>query len=208
MRRHWQYLKYVLRHKWFVFLAGIELRVPLLVLFLHDWDKFLPDEWFAYARTFYAADGTKQYVPSVDFARAWMLHQHRNKHHWQWWLWVDMKSDNCAERLPQSDYMVWDSGKVNRVVARNSKGEKWCELQEPYPGDAVCCPDVMPDVYMREMLADWRGAGRALGKSNTWEWYADNKDKILLNPVTRAWIEAELEQQHMAGREASTPRVR
>jgi hypothetical protein len=196
MKRHWQYLKYVLRHKWYVLLAGIGLRVPLHILLLHDWDKFLPDEWFPYARTFYAPDGTKQYIESVEFARAWMLHQHRNKHHWQYWLWVHMASHNCAERLPQSDYLVWDRGEAQRVVHRNSGGTQWYELQESYPGDVVCCPDVIPDVYMREMLADWRGAGRALGKPNTWEWYEANKDKMLLNAVTRAWIEAELEKEN------------
>jgi len=36
MRRHWQYLKYVFRHKWFVLLAGIKLGVPLLQLVFHD----------------------------------------------------------------------------------------------------------------------------------------------------------------------------
>lgn len=57
MKRHFAYLKYVLRHKYFVFREGLKLGVPILSLILHDWDKFLPDEWFPYARTFYAPDG-------------------------------------------------------------------------------------------------------------------------------------------------------
>jgi hypothetical protein len=50
----------------------------------------------------------------------------------------------------------------------------------------------MPDKYRREMLADWRGAGRALGKPDTQAWYAANRDKMKLHPETRAWIEQQL----------------
>lgn len=50
----------------------------------------------------------------------------------------------------------------------------------------------MPDAAMREMLADWIGAGRAQGKPETWDWYEANKDKMLLHPVTRFWIEKKL----------------
>jgi hypothetical protein len=39
MRRHWMYLKSVLRHKWYVFLACLQFRVPLWSAILHDWDK-------------------------------------------------------------------------------------------------------------------------------------------------------------------------
>ena len=51
----------------------------------------------------------------------------------------------------------------------------------------------MPDRYRREMLADWRGAGRAyVGWDNTKEWYLNNRDSLRLHPETRAWIEEQL----------------
>lgn len=50
----------------------------------------------------------------------------------------------------------------------------------------------MPDAARKEMIADWRGAGRALGKPNTWEWYEANKDKMQLHPHTRILVETEL----------------
>jgi hypothetical protein len=54
----------------------------------------------------------------------------------------------------------------------------------------------MPDGDMKEMLADWRGAGLAQGKPFTWEWYNAQPDwSQRLHPDTRAWIEAELETQ-------------
>lgn len=147
MRRHWQYLKYVLRHKWYVFFAGLKLGVPILILIFHDWDKFLPDEWFPYARTFYKPDGTGQYAPDgTGFDIAWLLHQNRNKHHWQFWM------------------ITWDKGHTECLA--------------------------MPEVYIKEMLADWHGAGKAItGKDNIKEWYVANYHNIKLHPDTRLYID-------------------
>lgn len=151
MRRHWQYLKYVLRHKWYVFLAGLKIGVPIFILIFHDWDKFMPDEWFPYARTFYKPNGEKQYKPDgTGFDVAWLKHQNRNKHHWQYWM------------------ITWDKGNTE------------------------CLP--MPDVYRREMLADWLGAGKAItGKDNLEDWYWANRDNIKVHPETRLWLESQMD---------------
>lgn len=53
-------------------------------------------------------------------------------------------------------------------------------------------PQPMPHKYRLEMLADWRGAGRALGKPDTAAWYLENIDNIILHPETRKWVEEEL----------------
>jgi len=149
MARHWQYLKYVLRHKLYVFQECMKLRVPFLMAIFHDWDKFMPDEWLPYARCFYAPDGSKQYQESEAFTLAWNLHQKRNKHHWQFWL------------------ITWDRGETEALP--------------------------MPDLFRREMLADWRGAGRAInGKDDTIGWYTKQRDKMILHPETRAWVETQL----------------
>lgn len=189
MMRHWKYLKYVLRHKWFVFIECLKLGVPIWIAIAHDWDKFLPGMWMSYARTFYAPDGTSQYENSVYFAEAWMRHQHRNKHHWQHWLWVKMPLIDRDIRLRQSEYMVWDSGKVQRVVTQMTVGGVVLELLPPDKWHEVGFPDPMPDVYIREMVADWRGAGRAAGKTDTAAWYEKNRDKIILHPDTRQRVE-------------------
>jgi hypothetical protein len=154
--RHWQYLKYVVRHKVFVLLEGLKIGPGrwylwpawLLILLVHDWDKFTPSSWSAYARTFYGPDGSKQYEPGEGFSVAWLHHQHINKHHWQRWI------------------IVWDHGRHDYLP--------------------------MPDIYRREMLADWRGAGRALGKTDTAEWYKANRDGIRLETSTRKWVEDQL----------------
>jgi hypothetical protein len=176
MARHWQYFKYVLKHKLFVLLAGLKLHVPIIILICHDWDKFLPDEWFPYARTFYAPDGSKQYKESPEFSEAWMLHQHRNKHHWQYWLNAGITP------LAYTHVLVWDRGAASIII----EGQVY-----DWAGQ-ISVREAMPDVFRREMLADWYGAGRALGFPDTGAWYRKNADNIKLHPDTRAWIERQL----------------
>lgn len=97
MKAHVAYLKYVLRHKWYVFLACKQMGVPFWQAILHDWTKFTCREWMPYVHQFYNPDGTKRgmvrdasgaYDPSAQpapFQLAWLSHQ-RNKHHWQAWV--------------------------------------------------------------------------------------------------------------------------
>ena len=162
---HLGYLRYVLRHKWYValecFKAGLFWRG-----IIHDWSKFLPDEWFAYANHFYGRNRpTRQTIGyskvndqgDAAFDYGWLVHQKRNKHHWQWWI-----------------------------------------LQNDEDGLGLL---VMPEKYRQEMLADWRGAGRAQGYGdNTPAWYLKNRDKMILHQETRSWVESAL---HVNTAEAS-----
>ena len=51
-------------------------------------------------------------------------------------------------------------------------------------------PLPMPDNYVREMVADWMGAGRAItGKWEALEWYEKNKEKIQIHPDSRKYAE-------------------
>jgi hypothetical protein len=46
---------------------------------IHDWSKFLPNEWGSYANHFYGNKHRK-------YSSAWLSHIHRNKHHWEHWV--------------------------------------------------------------------------------------------------------------------------
>ena len=51
----------------------------------------------------------------------------------------------------------------------------------------------MPEIYVKEMIADWIGAGIAItGKREVGQWYLKNKDKMMLHKNTRDRIENEL----------------
>jgi hypothetical protein len=177
MRKHWRYLKYVARHKWFVLLAGRERGVGLWQLLVHDWSKFLPDEWGPYAEWFYGYDGGSWYAAKAmvekeggwwsgdfradieerkfAFDEAWLRHQHRNPHHWQHWVLRE------------------DSGKEKVLL--------------------------MPEKYRREMLADWMGAGMAINGhgldqalAETRAWYEKTTDGRRLHLATRTLVEGDL----------------
>lgn len=48
----------------------------------------------------------------------------------------------------------------------------------------------MPDKYVREMVADWAGAGKAItGKFEVDIWYEKNKDNMKLHPKTQDEVE-------------------
>ena len=166
MRAHWAYLRYVLRHKWFVFLGCLHLRVPLHQAIIHDWVKFLPVEWGPYVRQFYNPDGTKRSVRDASgsydpnkqaaaFKRAWLHHQ-RQPHHWQAWI------------------SIGDGGNL-----------------APLP---------IPDRFVREMVADWYGAGLAIsGTKDLAKWYEANREKIVLEETARARVEGLIARMRAEG---------
>lgn len=125
------------KHKAFVFCAGLRTRTPLRLLIIHDWSKFTPAEAPHYARNFY---GDK--ADPAGFAKAWAHHLGVNPHHWEYWV------DEYGE------------------------------------------PHLMPERYVREMVADWLGASRAYegrwpASSVEWPWLQKNFQKINLHPETR-----------------------
>ncbi len=91
--KYWKYLKYIIRHKWYVAIECFKMGLFIHAL-THDLSKFRPSEWIPYARFFY---GTYPDLPingkglckqdiQHHFDVAWLNHQHRNKHHWQYWV--------------------------------------------------------------------------------------------------------------------------
>jgi hypothetical protein len=161
--KHLRYLKYLLRHKWFVFLAGLRMKAPIWRLVIHDWSKFLPCEWIPYARFFYGPKPDKNEPDDctyweavaahrIPFDHAWLHHQHFNPHHWQHWV---LREDDGDTKFLQ-----------------------------------------MPENFIREMVADWCGAGRAItGKWEVWIWYEKNSAKMLLSPSVRALVENLIESE-------------
>jgi hypothetical protein len=75
-----KYLWLTTKHKYFVFLAGLKLKVPIWQLVIHDWVKYLPCEAPHYGRQFF---GDKS--DPLGFTLAWLHHQ-RQKHHWEAWI--------------------------------------------------------------------------------------------------------------------------
>lgn len=145
MKGYWLNLRYILIHKWFVFVECRKVGIGFWQAMIHDWSKFSGIEFKAY--TDYFARNLRDKIHDEAFNRAWLHHIHRNPHHWQHW-----------------------------VLRTDQEGIKVLR---------------MPEMYVREMVADWRGVGRTLGlgADNAVVWYRKNKDTMALHPQTRHRVE-------------------
>lgn len=98
-KRRQAYRRYLLEHKKGVTKAGSQLGVPRWRLFIHDWDKFLPRMFKAYAEQFYDLDGNPQRVEETDeFKRTWNTHQKISPHHYQHYI---LTNDSGVEEILQ-----------------------------------------------------------------------------------------------------------
>jgi hypothetical protein len=136
-----RYAWLTIKHKWFVFLAGLKTKAPLWRLVIHDWSKFTPWELPGYNRQFFK----KQKNPT-QWHRTWLHHQNHNLHHWEYW--VDRSHRPSVSRE-------------------------------------------MPEWAVREMIADWMGAGRAYeGKwpDTNWKWLNENFQRMSLHHETQSLV--------------------
>ena len=76
-----KYFILILKHKWFVFLAGLKIKAPLWNLITHDLSKFRLSELPHYQRQFFGKKDDPE-----GFIRCWVRHQNRNPHHWEYWI--------------------------------------------------------------------------------------------------------------------------
>lgn len=202
MRRHWSYLKYVLRHKWFVWQASRKIGASPWLAVIHDASKFRRSEWTPYACTFYKPDGSNQYDETPAFNLAWLLHQHRNPHHWQHWI---LRMDNLSPVYLIQDDGDWeghtrihhapsgvDAAIPNSDLHSNNPVSDHMvrEMLRHANANAGLVAIEMPRRYALEMVSDWMGAGRAItGRWECAEWYAKNREKIILHANTRALVD-------------------
>jgi hypothetical protein len=136
MKRFLKYLSYLLRHKWYVFIECCKEGIPIRGFF-HDMSKFRPKEFIPYMNFFYgkpkARDKAGYYKPTDTgdkaFDFAWLLHQKKNQHHWQWWVLPE--DDGGVKILPMSDKarleMICDWKGAGKAQGHTGKDEcrKW-----------------------------------------------------------------------------------
>lgn len=196
---YFAYFKTVNKHRWFVFQEARKLGIPFLGL-IHDWSKYLPSEFIPYARYFNGgyARGEQPDDVKLAFDFAWLHHQRWNKHHWQSYV---LHNDQAECPKWAITYKGWDiRGNCESLIEIE---EKVMQILSPFPHEELVTSLVremsrlpkalpMPDRYRREMLADWRGAGRAYGNTDTRGGYLKNREGIILHPETRVWVEDQL----------------
>lgn len=118
-------LKYAiltLKHKWFVFLAGLRTKAPIWLLIIHDWSKFSPSELPHYGRQFFGAadDGP-------GFISCWIHHQNHNPHHWEYHI-PRTGHNRCSPPYPDNVSIPMPMTYVREMVA------DWLAASRTYEG--------------------------------------------------------------------------
>lgn len=164
MKSHLKYLRYILRHKYFVFIECCKLGIPWQGM-IHDLSKFSPAEWTAYVHKFFGGPWPKAleihgdrrnsiswFQENVDsaFDRAWQHHQDHNPHHWEHWS--------------ITGGVIVDGNSIHEGIQ-------------------------IPHNYILEMFADWTAMSKAKGEPNCRKWYQQNRSSIVLHPASRQTLE-------------------
>ena len=210
MRMHLRYLRYVLRHKWYVLRAGLMIHNPLgadwreayvmlkwiVRLVIHDWSKFLPSEWRAYAAYFYG----EQDPHVAAFKRAHGLDTD----------FAVIADAADAPRL-RAELAAAGSDDVQlRVRRQNEFNRAWLAHQHRNPhhwqhhllrqDDGRIIAVLAPAVLVDEMVADWLGAGPKALRAHTFAeavaetivWYAKTMHLMQMRTPMRERAEATL----------------
>jgi hypothetical protein len=164
-----RFLAVTVKHKFHVYQAGRRLGVGRWQLLRHDLSKFRPSEFVPYGKFFYSLPGATWQKAQVDKTKTLGMCgawlRHIRRNPHHWQYW-------CL---------------INGASVVATRGT----TVETQPIEAL----PMPRRYVREMLADWLGAGRAYDGAYpesiaTWKWWQQNKWQLVLHPETKKLLAA------------------
>lgn len=145
-------------------IPGIVENVPNLewqICFNHDQSKTEPDEYDAYDAYFYG--GNRSYQVVQDFNYAWLLHIHRNPHHWQYWMLqnddpelggivLDMPMNYIIEMICDWWSFSWAKGDLTEIFKWYEERKNYIKLSEMTRGEVESILNLM-----KEKLSDVNG---------------------------------------------------
>lgn len=105
--------------------------------FAHDKSKDEPDEYEAYDAYFYG--GNRSYAVMQNYQKAWLLHLHRNPHHWQYWILInddpkegeivlEMSYNYIIEMICDWWAFSWQKGKLGEIFDWYNEHCKYMKL--------------------------------------------------------------------------------
>lgn len=109
------------------------------ICYAHDYSKDDPEEYEAYDRYFYG--GNRSYAVVQDFNYAWLRHQHRNPHHYQYWILrqdnpdegeiiLDMPVNYIIEMICDWWAFSWNSGNLKEIFNWYEKHKEYIKLSD------------------------------------------------------------------------------
>lgn len=105
--------------------------------FAHDQSKSKPDEYEAYDAYFYG--GNRSYSVVQEYRKAWLLHLHRNPHHWQHWILINDDPEEGEIILEMPDNYIlemicdwwafsWAKGNLSEIFNWYDEHKKYMKL--------------------------------------------------------------------------------
>lgn len=105
--------------------------------FAHDQSKSKPDEYEAYDAYFYG--GNRSYSVVQEYRKAWLLHLHRNPHHWQHWILINDDPEEGEIILEMPDNYIlemicdwwafsWADGNLSEIFNWYDERKKYMKL--------------------------------------------------------------------------------
>jgi hypothetical protein len=162
MWQYWSHFKYIWIHKYYVFRECLNKGLIWRGI-THDLSKFRPSEFTGYSNYFFHTDGTRRNL------REFPPTSSQNEKFQQAWCRHQNRNDH------HWNYWVVDSHGSH---------------SNPFYKEHECV--VMTPGAMVEMVCDWRGAAKAQGTDNAVAYYLKNRERIMLHPFVRTWVEVEL----------------
>ena len=138
-------------------IPGIVENIPNLewqICFNHDQSKTEPDEYEAYDAYFYG--GNRSYQVVQDFNYAWLLHIHRNPHHWQYWMLqnddpelgeivLDMPINYIIEMICDWWSFSWSKGDLMEIFKWYEERKNYIKLSEMTRGEVESILNLMKE---------------------------------------------------------------
>lgn len=107
------------------------------IIFDHDSSKSNDDEYTAYDAYFYGDN--KSYFVVEEFRKAWLIHIHRNPHHWQHWVLInddpnegeiilDMPYNYIIEMICDWWSFSWQKGDLSEIFRWYAEHSEYIKL--------------------------------------------------------------------------------
>lgn len=116
------YFWLTLKHKWFVFWIGLDIKVPIMRLILHDWSKLSLKEYKHYQRQFFGPKDDPE-----GFIGAWVHHQNTHDHHWEYFI-PRTGHNRCTPPYPDNEPIPMPEDAIREMVA------DWMGASRAYDG--------------------------------------------------------------------------
>ena len=119
----------------------------------HDISKYALDEYTPYDNYFY---GEKSSTTIEAFNRAWLMHIHRNPHHWQYWVLIndDAEEETICIEMPY-EYVIemicdwwsfsWSKGDLTEIFKWYEERKEYIKLSEKTRRGVENILDMMKD---------------------------------------------------------------